>query len=294
MARRNTHSETNLPYSYPFVKSGFREALDRECGRRGFGVALGAGRSQRCDVATAMIPKPSDEPDSGGGSGVLPLVPVRTAFGRFHLLVDGARSVVIDAGFFGERRRLLRAMAAAGIGPRDVAAIVLTHAHLDHVGNLAWLREWTGAPVYAHAAEQAHLDGTFPYRGAARVCGWMEACGRWALRYVPVPIDRVIADGEVLPFWGGLRVVHLPGHTAGHCGFFSVRHGLLFAGDLFASFGFSRHRPPAIFNSEPRLLAGSLARAAALGAAGVVPNHTFSSDWAKHAHVLQRLARATT
>lgn len=220
-------------------------------------------------------------------------MPIRSWFGSFYLLVDGARSVVLDTGLAaGDRGRLRRALAAHGLGPRDVAAIVLTHGHFDHTGNLAWLKAWTGAPLYAHPAEQAHIEGTFPYRGAARVCGVLEAVGRAMLRHRPARIDHPIADGDVLPFWGGLRVVHLPGHTDGHCGFLSAKRDLLFVGDLFASFGFSTHRPPGIFNSRPELLAGSLAKAAAVRAARIVPNHTFSADWTLHASRLKRLAGA--
>lgn len=220
----------------------------------------------------------------------LPLQPIRSWMGRFYLLVDGPRSVLLDTGFFGERRRILRALATHGLGPRDLAAILLTHGHLDHAGNLAWLREQSGAPVYAHAAEQVHLEGTFRYRGWARVGGALESAGRAILRYRPVPIDRPIADGDELPFWGGLKVVHLPGHTDGHCGFYSAKFDLLFVGDLFAGFSFSVHRPPAVFNSRPELIPASLAKAAAVGAGEVVPNHTFSDDFRRHAKSLKILS----
>jgi glyoxylase-like metal-dependent hydrolase (beta-lactamase superfamily II) len=64
-----------------------------------------------------------------------------------------------------------------GLEPGQVKAILLTHGHLDHAGNLAWAKAWSGAPVYAHAAEQAHIDGTFPYRGINRWCGRLERAG---------------------------------------------------------------------------------------------------------------------
>ena len=60
-------------------------------------------------------------------------------------------------------------------------------------------------------------------------CGRLERVGYGVLRYRPAQIDRCISDGDELPFWGGLRVVHLPGHTEGHCGFYSARHDLLFS-----------------------------------------------------------------
>jgi glyoxylase-like metal-dependent hydrolase (beta-lactamase superfamily II) len=68
-------------------------------------------------------------------------------------------------------------------------------------------------------------------------------------------------------------VVHLPGHSAGHCAFWSERHRLLFIGDLAAVWTWRTTFPPPIFNSQPEFLMNSLRRAAALNPEFVVPNH---------------------
>ena len=212
--------------------------------------------------------------------------------GNCHLLVDElGGAVFLDSGMVGERWQMRRLLRRLKIEPSNVQAILLTHGHLDHTGNLPWLRHWTGAPVYAHPAEQAHIDGTYPYTGPARWCGRMERAGRFLLRYRPVRIDRFIAGGDELPFWGGLRVVHLPGHTAGHCCFFSERHQLLFSGDLFASYFFNVHRPPAILNSQPELLSGSLCQARALNARYIVPQHYDVLDGELHRERFEKLCR---
>lgn len=220
------------------------------------------------------------------------VVPIRGAFGWCFVLLEPDRrgAVLLDTGFVGERGRIRRALQHAGLGPGDVRAILLTHGHVDHAGNLAWAKAWTGAPVLAHPAEQAHLDGTFPYRGAARVCGWLERAGRGLLRTgAPAHIDGPLADGAELPWWGGLRVVHLPGHTLGHCGFFSARHGVLFCGDLLICYRPGASLPPAIFNSAPALLRASVEKARRLGAAFVVPSHAFAIDPARHRRQFDRL-----
>ena len=201
------------------------------------------------------------------------LHPVRGVMGWTHLLVDEAGVVVLDTGFPGDAGRIRRRLAQMGAGPKDVRAILLTHGHIDHAGNAADLQTWTGAPIYAHPAEQAHLDGVFPYAGLARVCGALEAVGRAITRYRPVKIDVPMADGGVLPFWGGLRVVHLPGHTLGHCGFYSARHDLLFSGDLWTRFLMRTQVSPLIFTSAPQLAWPSMQKARALGARWVVPGH---------------------
>jgi glyoxylase-like metal-dependent hydrolase (beta-lactamase superfamily II) len=82
-----------------------------------------------------------------------------------------------------------------------------------------------------------------------------------------------IADGDELPFWGGLRVVHLPGHTVGHCGFYSAKRDVLFTGDLWVRFMMRTQVSPRIFTDAPELVLPSLRKARAIGAQSVIPGH---------------------
>lgn len=193
--------------------------------------------------------------------------------GCCFLLWDGDRSVMIDTGLIGEMVFIRRLFRRLGLAPQSLAAILLTHGHLDHAGNLARLKRWTGAKIYAHPAEQKHIDGTFPYQGINRWCGRLEAAGRRAFHYRPAAIDEFLDDDQTLPFWGGLRVIHLPGHTLGHCGFFSARHNLLFSGDVFASYSFSVHPSPPIFNCAPDQLMASVHKIKALCPRWIIPCH---------------------
>src|SRR5688572_13414331 len=106
------------------------------------------------------------------------LFPVRGVMSVPHVLIDSDGVVLLDTGFPGDAKQIRRVMAHAGVGAKDVRAILLTHGHIDHAGNVMQLKAWTGAPVYAHSLEQAHMDGKFPYRGLARVCGLLEGLGR--------------------------------------------------------------------------------------------------------------------
>lgn len=193
--------------------------------------------------------------------------------GCCFLLADGDASVMIDTGMVGEPLLIRRLLRKLGRTPKSIKAILLTHGHLDHAGNLAWLKQWTGAIVFAHAEESRHVAGTYPYTGVTRWCGRLEAAGRFLFRHRAATIDEFLTDGQELPFWGGLRVVHLPGHTAGHCGFFSARHDLLFSGDMFASYFFNVHKPPAILNSVPEQFPASVEKVRRLNPRWIVPCH---------------------
>lgn len=151
---------------------------------------------------------------------------------------------VIDPG--AEADRILAAVRRAG-GPRArVAALWLTHAHLDHVGAVAELREATGAPVWLHP------DDLPLYRAApeqARAFGW-------AFPTPPEP-DRAFADGgEVSVGSVRLRVRHAPGHAPGHV--VLVGPGFAFVGDIVFAGSIGRSDLP---GGDGRTLLRSIERA---------------------------------
>lgn len=112
-----------------------------------------------------------------------------------YLVSDGTTTIVVDPTVEAER-----IVEAAG---GKVDAIVLTHRHFDHVGAAASLRELTGAPVIASAADA-------PY-----ICG-EQADPEPMPRWTPCPVDVVVNHGDVVEL-GSMpwKVIGTPGHTPG-------------------------------------------------------------------------------
>ncbi|WP_400163167.1 MBL fold metallo-hydrolase [Brevibacillus sp. TJ4] len=127
-------------------------------------------------------------------------------------------SIVIDPGM--EPDVLLHALR-----DKKVVAILLTHAHLDHIGGLNQVRALTNAPVYIHPLEQEWLTNPD-----------LNGSSRWNLPepIICQPADHLLADGQVLHLAGlSINVLHTPGHSPGSCSF--VIGQICFGGDvLFA------------------------------------------------------------
>lgn len=211
-----------------------------------------------------------------------------------HLLVSGdgdaREAVLIDSGFCTHFVHLKWLFGRLGLRPEQLRAVLQTHGHLDHAGCLHEIVRWSGASVYMHPADGRILCGEYPYQRIARVCGVMEAVGRRIIRYTACEATHEIGDGDELPFWGGLRVVHLPGHTEGHCGFYSARHDLLFAGDLVAAFPLRVRTAPPIFNAVPERFGEAFERVRSLAPRRAVFNHYRRLNPDAHGPALQRYA----
>ena len=210
------------------------------------------------------------------------LLQVRSLGVNFYVLRDSQGLYLIDCGFIGRRYLLRRALKKRGWDGEPIKGIIVTHGHLDHILNVGKLADETGVWIAAPRLDALHYEGCPQYQGAAKVTGFLEAIGRPLLGFRKFTPTRLLDHGDHLDIWYGLTVIHLPGHTAGHCGFYCERRKLLFCADLFASYGTVSHVPPRIFNSDAAEIPRSLAKALELDLEGVLPNHGDRSEPAVH------------
>jgi len=146
-------------------------------------------------------------------------------------IVLGRRPIVVDTGGPREQGKIVEAMARAGVRPRDVGLILLTHGHSDHAGSARALRQITGAPIAIHAAD-AHMVR----RGRNDPLRSTRWSGRALVPFVDKPFeafepDLALTGGESLePFGIDGDVIHTPGHTAGSITMLAGRESIV--GDL--------------------------------------------------------------
>jgi glyoxylase-like metal-dependent hydrolase (beta-lactamase superfamily II) len=178
-----------------------------------------------------------------GVRGIVPGV-AQVSMGPINaFVIETDHVTIIDTGYAGSEGVLLREVRALGWQPRDVRHILVTHAHHDHAGSLAALKAATGADAWAHEKEAAVIRrGTLsfpltPSPGLLPRILFRMFIPHGPVSYPIAEVDHVVTDGDVLPVAGGIRVVHVPGHTAGHLAFlWPQRGGVLFAADAAANF----------------------------------------------------------
>ncbi|MGH9109101.1 MAG: MBL fold metallo-hydrolase [Acidimicrobiales bacterium] len=150
-------------------------------------------------------------------------------------LVTGPAPVLVETGSQSSVPVLLAALEGLGIGPADLAGVVVTHIHLDHAGGVGDVaRAFPSATVYVHEKGARHLaDPARLVSSAARVYGpYLDSLYG---RLDPTPPERihVLGDGEEIRV-GPDRVltgVDSPGHAKHHVGLHDSTTGILFAGD---------------------------------------------------------------
>ncbi|MDU0200995.1 MBL fold metallo-hydrolase [Paenibacillus sp. MAH-36] len=157
------------------------------------------------------------------------------------VLFDIKESILIDTGMPGSAPGILELIQRAGIRQR-LSTILLTHQDIDHIGGLPTFKaDIPGLLVYAHEKDQAVINGKQPMVKVQleRLAGLLATLPKKTqsdfkaafVKPTSANVNRIKVDGETLPFAGGIKMIHTPGHTPGHVCFYHLPSKTLVAGD---------------------------------------------------------------
>lgn len=212
-----------------------------------------------------------------------------------YILAVGGSVVVVDPGWDVDTswQALVAGLDAVGAKPTEVSGIVVTHAHPDHHGLSARLREASGAWVAMHPAERDTLPARHWRGGEGRAADldWLRNCGvpseiarelvfseEGVASFLAMPEpDVLLADGDLVPGAGRrLRAIWTPGHTPGHLCLHDEAEDLLLVGDhvlprITPNIGLQPH----VREAPLAAYLESLRRVAAYHSAEALPGHEY-------------------
>ena len=176
------------------------------------------------------------------------VIELKSKYGEHEMVIhpvviyEGDQAVLIDTGIPGGYNTMMQHIRPGS----TISSVILTHQDLDHVGTLPQLLD--AAPgklnVYAHIGDQPTIDGRAPFLKASpeRLKGMLSELPeseRDAFYSVfspetPGNVTHTLHGGELLPFAGGLQVIHTPGHTPGHISLYHPASKTLITADAMA------------------------------------------------------------
>jgi glyoxylase-like metal-dependent hydrolase (beta-lactamase superfamily II) len=184
---------------------------------------------------------------------------VEDAYTNWYLLEQDGRVTIVDCGVPSSWDSLEDALGRIGRSRSDVEAVVLTHAHFDHVGFAERARTELGVPVYVHKNDVPLTKHPWRYDHERRrsyyfatqvkalpiVATFLRHRAFW-----PPPIGEVVRYSKgALPVPGEPRAIFTPGHTLGHCSLHLPDRDVLIAGDAIVTLD------PYTARTGPRLVA---------------------------------------
>jgi glyoxylase-like metal-dependent hydrolase (beta-lactamase superfamily II) len=179
---------------------------------------------------------------------------VEDAYTNWYIVDDGGQLTIVDAGLPASWQSLESALAALGRSLGDVAAVILTHAHADHIGFAERARTELHIPVWLHERDTSLSRHPLRYEQERSPLGYAVrnprlllsalAMGRaGGLRTRPLGDVRGFAEEAVLDVPGHPKPVHTPGHTHGHTSFHFPDRDVVIAGDALSNGNLYSGRP---------------------------------------------------
>ncbi|HTX94088.1 MAG TPA: MBL fold metallo-hydrolase [Mycobacterium sp.] len=206
---------------------------------------------------------------------------------NWTVVADDTGVMLIDAGYPGDREDVLASLRQLGYDAADVRSILLTHAHIDHLGSAIWFAKEYGVNVYCHADEVGHaqreyLEQVSILDVALRI--WRPRWAVWGLHVVRsgglirdgIPSAKPLTAEVAAALPGRPMAISTPGHTSGHCSY--VVDGVLVSGDALITGHplLRRSGPqllPAVFSRSQQECVRSLNALALLDTEVLLPGH---------------------
>jgi glyoxylase-like metal-dependent hydrolase (beta-lactamase superfamily II) len=150
-------------------------------------------------------------------------------------LIRGDRPCLVETGTAPSAPVVRDALASLGVGPGDLATIVVTHIHLDHAGGAGDLAQmFPSAEVVVHELGARHLADPSRLMASARMV-WGAELDNLFGTLAPTPAERIRAVDQigVVDLGGGRRLEshYSPGHARHHVGLVDSVSGDLYVGD---------------------------------------------------------------
>ncbi|HEX6230817.1 MAG TPA: MBL fold metallo-hydrolase [Actinomycetota bacterium] len=149
-------------------------------------------------------------------------------------LLSASEPAIVETGPTTSQDAVVAGLARLGIGPQDLAHVVVTHIHLDHAGGVGRIAStFPAATVWVHEAGAPHLaDPTRLIASAARIYGDRMPTLFGPVDPVPPPRIRSLAGEDEVPLGDRtLRAVYAPGHAKHQVALIDSATGAVFTGD---------------------------------------------------------------
>lgn len=162
---------------------------------------------------------------------------LRPGLAAIHLIVEGNKAALVDAGTSSSVPAVLQALEAENLDPADVDYLFLTHIHLDHAGGAGeFMRQLPNAKLVVHPRGARHMADPARLVASAKTVYGEAEFNRMYGTISPVDAARIIEapDGFTLDFNGRpLLFLDTPGHARHHYCIFDRENRLFFTGDAF-------------------------------------------------------------
>lgn len=205
------------------------------------------------------------------------------------ILWDEETVILVDGGLPGLQPQIEEAMGKACVPLEKLSKIIITHHDMDHIGGIPSILKASSHPieVLAHEEERPYLQTERPPIRLTQLGAQLSSLPddqrqQAKIRYeglkasypsYRIQVDRMVADGEELPYCGGITVIFTPGHTPGHICLYHEPSKTLIAGDALRVQGSALVRPPARYTSDPSMATESLQKLARYDIEAVICYH---------------------